>query len=393
MRFWFIQLVFLLTTFTVFAQEMPIVAYMGVPARETSLKRYEELKNCGFNTSISIFPSTEEMFEALDVAEKAGVKLIPHCPSVFSNLRECVPRMKNHPAFLSYMVGDEPKYEKIEDFGKLIDRLRNVDKNFPCYVNLAPWYSQETLEWLGCDNYKKYVRRAANRFDLNNLSFDFYPIVHIRFSTRVRSKWYTNLQVLRTESQRTGRPFWAFVLSTPHAVYPQPTLASLRLQVYVNLAYGAKGIQYFTYWTQKKEGNYDYHNGPIDLQGNRTETYSLVRQMNDELKTIAPLFYHGSITRVGHIGDIPEGANSFGKFPSAFKGIRYSTSDDGLLVATMNSGGKDYLLVVNKSLSKSVKIEGLSAKKIKRVNRQLKEEDLHPSYSVQPGDMLLLRYS
>ena len=57
-------------------------------------------------------------------------------------------------------------------------------------------------------------------------------------------------------------------------------MGSLRLQVYANLAYGAKGIQYYTYWTPKAHDNYDYHDGPISYTGEKTKTYSLVKSMN-----------------------------------------------------------------------------------------------------------------
>jgi len=35
----------------------------------------------------------------------------------------------------------------------------------------------------------------------------------------------------------------------PHIVYPQPEMSHLRIQAYTNLAYGAQGLEYFTYQT------------------------------------------------------------------------------------------------------------------------------------------------
>ena len=81
------------------------------------------------------------------------------------------------------------------------------------------------------------------------VSFDNYPVTN----EGVRQLWYENLMIIAEESEKAGLPFWAFAMSVPHWNYPVPTLASLRMQMYTNLAYGAQGLQYFTYWTPGPE--------------------------------------------------------------------------------------------------------------------------------------------
>jgi hypothetical protein len=63
-----------------------------------------------------------------------------------------------------------------------------------------------------------------------------------------RSDFYANLEVCSTKAREAGIPFWAFALTTAHLSYPVPTMGQLRYQVYSNLAYGAQGIEYYTYW-------------------------------------------------------------------------------------------------------------------------------------------------
>ena len=51
-------------------------------------------------------------------------------------------------------------------------------------------------------------------------------------------------------------------MATKHWKYPHPTLATLRLQMFSDLAYGAQGLQYFTYWTPVNSEGFDYEFGP-----------------------------------------------------------------------------------------------------------------------------------
>jgi hypothetical protein len=55
--------------------EIPILAWYSIPANETTVERYQEMKEAGINHSLSFFSNIDEMQKALDVAEKAGVKM------------------------------------------------------------------------------------------------------------------------------------------------------------------------------------------------------------------------------------------------------------------------------------------------------------------------------
>ncbi len=90
---------------------------------------------------------------------------------------------------------------------------------------------------------QEYIKQIPVQF----VSFDYYPVMKDHLS----KSWYQNLEQIAAESKKAGLPFWAFALTTNYDndhVTPQ-TIAAMRLQVYSNLAYGAQGIQYFTYWS------------------------------------------------------------------------------------------------------------------------------------------------
>src|SRR5947209_288135 len=72
-------------------------------------------------------------------------------------------------------------------------------------------------------------------------------------------------------------PFWNIVLSVGHFSYREPTAADFKFQVYSSLAYGAKGIAYFTYFAPAV-GN--YRMAPIDQFGNETANWQNMRYVN-----------------------------------------------------------------------------------------------------------------
>ena len=375
-------------------REMPVIGYIGVPARQTTMERFREMRECGFNVSLNTYYSVKDAQKALDIAQKNDMKLILRCNEVEKDYRRHLSSIISHPAFLSYFIGDEPTRKQIPEFADKLSRIRSVDKNVPCYINLAPSYDFSILSWLGFNTYASYLKEASAAFGLSQISFDYYPlVVDKKGRLEIRETWYSCLEDVRAESLRTAVPFWAFVLSTPHIVYPQPTLAHLRLQVYSNLLYGAQGIQYFTYWTPPQEKEYDYHNGPIGRSGERTQTYNVVKAMNAELAAVAPLFLEGRIIRVGHLGTFPSGAHKFGRMPSILKGLKLK-SDEGALCAELERGKERYLLIQNKGMFSNLQVSGLptSNTTLCYVDKQLVKSSLKSHYTLIPGDILIIKF-
>ena len=200
-------------------------------------------------------------------------------------------------------------------------------------------------------SYEEYLRKFSE-IPLPQISFDFYPI----WDYDIRPTWYYTLEAVRRESLRTGVPFWAFVLSTPHVGYPQPTLEMLRLQIYSNLAYGAQAIRYFTFGTPPPDDTYDYHNGPITLEGQKTETYNIVRDMNRELREAIPFFDGCTVERVGHLLEVPLGTERFKGMPRGLRRLKV-VGTRGAVVSVLRQGDKRYLAVVNKDFETDLRVD------------------------------------
>ena len=83
--------------------------------------------------------------------------------------------------------------------------------------------------------------------------------------------------------------------------YPEPEIGHLRLQVFTNLLYGARGIQYFTYWTPKTDnenmiaGKEYYFTGPVLPDGQKSPVYERVKKVNQEIKNLSSIFAHSTV--------------------------------------------------------------------------------------------------
>jgi len=296
--------------------EIPIVAYYGIPLKYSNVKRFKEFKEAGFDVSICFYDDTpvDTLLRILDDAKKSGIQLLISSGWVSVQPHVGIPRLKNHPALYGYFLQDEPWPKDIQETIRRYRAMAKHDTRKPTYVNLLPNYGDGLPREIQMPPYKQYLQQAS-AIGLPFISFDFYPIRDFG----IRETWYSCLEDVREESLRTGKPFWAFALCTPHCDYPQPTMESLRLQIYSNLAYGAQAIEYFTYWTPKPTKEWDFHDAPISLNGHRTKNYRLVKQMNQELRNLLPLFDKAEVLTVNHMVKIPEGTTKLQRTPTNIK--------------------------------------------------------------------------
>lgn len=364
----------------------PIIAYMGVPDDKSSDETFRDFKNAGFDISITNYHNINDAIKALKIANRHGIKIIPRCVDYDSNPLDAVSKLKEYPSLYGYLVYDEPDWSRMMQLKSVINGIRSLDNSLVSYVNLLPYYGPEILKQTKTTDYETYVR-GISKLGVSQVSFDHYPIT----KNGIRKRWYENLEIIMKESKKIGLPFWGFVLSTPHLVYPQPTKGSLRLQVYTNLVYGAQAIQYFTYWTPKAHDNYDYHDGPISYTGEKTKTYNLVKSMNMELKKVSRLFMNSSIDSVRHLLDIPQGTSRLKSPPKNIKSIKVK-GRYGAIVSCFKKANSRYMAIVNKDYEQPLVIQIKAANNTPvRITKELKTEKLSDYYSLSEGDILIVK--
>lgn len=373
---------------------MPIIAYFGVPDWQTTEENFRVFSECGFTVSLyPHYPNIDLLKKACQYAEKYGVQVLGKCPEMVSSPAYAVNILKQEKGFFGYFIQDEPNAPDIRKREKEIVAIRRYDNEHPCYINLHPYYHKEWVEpTLKVKTYSEYLK-VASAVSCQQISFDFYPVT----TAGIRPTWYHNLEMIRKESLKSGKPFWGFVLSMPHDVpftpntyYPTPTIAAMRLQIYSNLAYGAQAIQYFTYWTPSNEEGFNFHDAPISRDGKKTKTYAVVQQMNKELSVVSRLFYGAKVTSVRHLGGaLPEGTSKQNTMPVNLKQLKV-VSAKGAIISLLNKEGKQYMAIVNKDPQRAMTV--LIEKKNdtpRHVTKELKEEAMKQRYVVPAGDVLL----
>lgn len=366
---------------------LPVLAWYSIPAEETTIPRYQELKDAGFNYSYTAFRDLQALDSALVIAKKTGIRIIASCPELRTRPVETVRHLMGHPALAGYYLQDEPAPGDFPGLGALVREISAIDTNHFCYLNLLPTYAD--MRQLGVKDYDEYVKEFIRQVPIQLLSFDHYPVV----GDSLRPDWYENLDIFSRNAREAGKPFWAFALAVAHGPYPIPTVAELRLQVYSNLAYGAQGIQYFTYWTP--EGTpWDFHRGPITIGGKRTEVYDRVRLVNAELRRLSGVFVGATVRWVAHTGQhLPRGAHRLPPLPPEI--IRLDTRGQGAVVSLLDNGLFAYLVVVNRDFRRPME---LSLKVRDGVEKVLKDGTLAAAgaYSemipVGPGDVAIYRW-
>lgn len=369
------------------AGQLPILGWYSIPASQTTLARYQELKEAGITCSFTFFSSSKEVEDALRIARKVGVKLIISCPELKTNTAATVKRFKHDPALAGYFLTDEPAPKDFDTLAHWVREVQRADPSHFCYINLLPNYAD--MRQLGVKDYREYVRQFIEKVPVKLLTFDFYPIV----GDTIRDSWYENLEVFSEEAKKAGRPFWAFALTTAHASYPIPTPAQLRMQMFSNLAYGAQGLEYFTYWTPESK-TWDFHKGPVTRDGHRTEVYDRIKVLNKEIERLSDVFLGATLVSVSHAGDkVPAGTRRLTTLPGAIR--KLSTSGSGAVVSVLKNGKFEYLVIVNRNFKRPMELTVETDPTVERVltdGTAVPADTYHYPLGVLPGDIVIYRW-
>jgi len=274
---------------------------------------------------------------------------MPDRMEVQQEIDSLVKEVQNHPAALGFFLYDEPDVSLFPGLGEMASALRKAMPGALPYVNLLPNYG--TAARMGAPTYEAYLEKFMKEVHPSLLSYDDYSL----FNGEMLSRFYTNLGSVRRAALKARIPFWNVVLSNTHFTYADPTSASLRLQAYSTIAYGGRGIEYFTYYAPMG-GNYRL--APIDQFGHRTPTWYKLRSINSQIRELAPWLSKLHSTGVYHSAPLPEGAKAVAEC-GLIKKILASTYQDPpvqpeyLIGEFRDTEGHSFLMIVNKSLKYS----------------------------------------
>ncbi len=279
-------------------------------------------------------------------------------------------------SILGWLVWDEPldndDFNDIEVMTSLIQNhsTSGITNTLP-YTSLFPIYStQVESNYTGStyvDKYKKYIDNYLSRINENIvLSSDIYPIKTIGGSHVFRDDYYLNLEILRDKANQYSTsnyqiPVWVIIQLSNQvpAGYPVPaaTVKEVSLQMYSSLAYGAKGILYYT------SLDCMYHQDGIYLNSTSTDVNSMrngsrwtaVAAINNEVKCLGDTLMQLIPLATYHNDSQPDDQAEltlFGETNQAFNIVKDIDGGSAMMGYFRHKDtGKHYAMIVNKSLT------------------------------------------
>ena len=296
---------------------------------------------------------------ALDIAHTHGVRLLLghstyHVGNDFKltanrkkQIKRLVDKVREHPGLYGYHLRDEPHFDALSILAEVADYIRTLDPYHLIYINHFPpirGWGAVTVEWF----WREYIRMTRPQM----LSYDHYPItigteadveegralpnVFADHKIIVKPDYFECLDLVRSLSNFYDIPFWAFTCAVRHGAYPTPTEGHMRFQLFNDLAYGAKGLQYFTY---------AHDQAMVRPDGSTTETWEIAKAINTEIHTLAPVLRRLRNVGVFHNGTLWNGTRNL---PKSGEHLSVDVKGDQVTAGLfLDEDNQRYLMIVN----------------------------------------------
>lgn len=214
----------------------------------------------------------------------------------------------DHPAIIGHMLSDEPSAKDMEYIGEIAALLKNRMPDKLVYVNLYPCYasvdentsSQKTSQ-LGCDSYEEHIATCCRTIPLDYISFDHYPYFQDDEVTLAKlPRYYGNFKTVADACHRTGRALWYDPqVNSRIGASRFLSRSNLRFQAGVAMSFGAETLVWECWcpgwWT----------NNVYTANGDKTEQYDKIRDVNLELRGIVQDYMHFRNVATHFIGEWP----------------------------------------------------------------------------------------
>jgi hypothetical protein len=321
------------------------MAWNSPPNDPAVLKR---MRDCGLTVAGFVPPA------ALDNCRAAGLKAIVSDARVSDydwknvdpaaarrRVTELIGQVRHHPAVYGYYLRDEPSADFFPGLATVAGVVKELHPGAWPYVNLFPTYAEP---WqLATPTYEAYLEKFVEVCKPPVLSYDHYALLE---GGGMRGDYFANLEAVRRVAVKHDLPFWNILQSTASMNYREVSAADLRFQVYTSLAYGARGIAYFTYFAPQVGS---YRMAPVDQFGHETDTWRWMQNVNLQIEKLGPTLLKLKSDRVYHFGAVPAGCTG----PDD-KSLVKAIGGSMLVGDFTHADGTRYVLVVNKDLARSI---------------------------------------
>ncbi|WP_433160384.1 hypothetical protein [Kribbella sp. CA-247076] len=344
--------------------EFPIGLFWPPHPYESTPERFAEIKAAGFDFVISgNYAGDGNIFQhQLGLARTAGLQMLisddiqirnmsrwfsisdnpaDHLSITPAEARALYTRARDAYGPYSSLAGfnlyDEPGAGWFGTLARAVAVSRELAPSLLPYINLFP------------SDDPAYYRSFVDVVKPSLISFDRYPLLS---EGREDANYFHNWAIVRDAALHGDIPSWVFIQTLLYNNHREPTASELLWQVNISLAYGAKGIQYFTYWTPEAARGEGFGPALITVDGRRTPRYAASRQINTTWlhqvgRELKPLVSESVV----HANETPLPNGTVGFTPTP---LVSSVSGSPLVLGTFCSrdGSADrWILVANRSHS------------------------------------------
>jgi len=341
------------------ASEFIIGAFPGPPSDQINSARYREIAEAGIDVVVPFWGTMDGSNnpKMLDLAHGAGLRVLAmdrrigpitmtadskYDPTVVESIAR---DYKAHPALFGYGVRDEPPADLFGRISKISDLFATLDPAHPPLMDLFPGYARPGQ--LGTKDYHDYVRKFIKQVDPVVLMYNHYPL---RVNRKADTGWHRDLGLFRGESRRAGIAFWVFTQCQGIRGYLRvPTREEISWQAVTAVAYGARGIWWYRYWTAPPDNEAQEQQAPrhpgsmIDRHGNRSPSYYSVQEIDKFLRQAGPALIgwdNSNVARI-HNGQI--------QAPGACPTVALTGGDFDLVAGTFTCGKATRVVLANDS--------------------------------------------
>lgn len=313
----------------------------------------------------------------------------------------------------SYFVIDEPAASQFAEAARLCRYIEQKSPNTLPYINVWPIYASETqlaVEYSTINQntldfpaelnrtqgrerkiyvYLEYLKRYLSIVKPQVLSYDHYHF----FDVGNGDEFFLNLAIIAKEAKKAKIPFFNTIQSAKDSpLWTLPSDAQLRYQIFISLAYGCRGIIYYTYWGTASTGS-------LYQSGVRTPLVDSVQVLNKELNSLSACLISYEHISTYQIGTIPVGGNQFLGERIPFK----IETEDSITVGLFGQATNvQAILIANNSYTKSAVCRITSRLLIWRINKKTGEwlkpmprkgQETEIQVVLSPGDGELLVFA
>lgn len=349
---------------------MPIGGFWGPTTNTLTDEVFKNIKDSGINLvtwsidTYGVDGETANVTKQLELADKYGISLFIRDKDLTNDTSDAqiahnVADYNKYNSFRGLTIMDEPananygtSAAKLSDYNKISTKL-NSYLNLNAYVNLLPLDAKQGTE----SEYINYVDEYCKTYNPKFLSYDDYP-----FNNNIVkncSNYFKNLSIIRNKAAEYKIPFWSFVQVGAWGSKKTITEAQMKWNLNMNLAFGAKGIQYFPMVEPTGDAQFD-GKGIFTETGATTEYYAYVQKLNQWVATVDDILMNSEskgIITTGYYANKNIKENGVATVDKYGKIASVQTNETGIVngavVGCFDYNGKTVAYVVNYDASKS----------------------------------------